>query len=86
MQNYCLQPYWLPADFDWPKASFRREFVRVKRIQDAEAKQTQLALFSHQGSGVLTSTVWADGLAVIPEETPIQKGDLVAFYAFNDMN
>lgn len=86
MENYCLQPYWLPADFDWPKTNFRREFVRVKRVEDKVAKQTRLALFSNQGSGVLTSTVWADGFAVIPEETVIQKGDLVSFYAFNEMN
>jgi len=44
-----------------------------------------LALFSHQGSGVLTSTVWADGFAVIPEDTVVNQGDLVAFYPFNDM-
>lgn len=86
MENYCLQPYWLPADFEWTKPDFRKEFVRVKRVVDQTAKQTRLALFSHQGSGVLTSTVWADGLAVIPEDTQIQKGDLVAFYAFNEMN
>lgn len=85
MQNYCLQPYWLPADFDWTKPNFRREFVRVKRVDDSVTKQTQLALYSHQGSGVLTSTVWADGFAVIPEDTVVKKGDLVAFYPFNDM-
>jgi len=85
MANFCLQPYWLAADFNWTKPSFRREFVRVKRVNDSDTKQTRLALFSHQGSGVLTSTVWADGFAVIPEDTVVNQGDLVAFYPFNDM-
>lgn len=85
MENFCLQPYWLPADFDWKKPNFRREFVRVKRVNDSGDKQTRLALFSHQGSGVLTSTVWADGLAVIPEDSVVKKGDLLAFYPFKDM-
>lgn len=85
MTNFCLQSYWLPADFEWKKPNFRREFVRVKRVNDSGAKQTRLALFSYQGSGVLTSTVWADGLAVIPEDSVVNKGDLLAFYPFNDM-
>ena len=45
------------ADFDWPKADRRNEFLRA-RINDAGG----LDLFPNQGSGVLTSTVWGDGL------------------------
>ena len=45
------------ANFQWPRADKRREFLRV-RLNDAGA----LALFSNQSSGVLTSAFWADGL------------------------
>jgi molybdopterin molybdotransferase len=38
-----------------------------------------LDLFANQGSGVLTSTVWADGLIDNPPLQAIRRGDLVAF-------
>ena len=79
--NVLPQPIWLRAGFDWPKSGFRREFVRVKLNQIEQS--TEVILFPNQGSGVLTSAVWADGLAVIPEDSTVSKGDLVAYYAFN---
>lgn len=79
-----LQPLWLKANFNWPKKGFRREFVRAQ-LENRE-QETVVNLFSNQGSGVLTSTVWADGLAVIPEDSTVSQGDYVAYYPFNDMN
>lgn len=64
----------LPAHFDWPRADKRREFLRVRR--DAEGG---VALFPNQSSGVLTSTVWADGLVDVPAGHTIARGDLVRF-------
>lgn len=85
VKEICITPVWLEADFDWPKANFRREFARAKLKVDETHQKTVVALFPNQGSGVLTSAVWAEGFAVIPEDTTITKGDKVAFYAFNDM-
>jgi len=62
------------ADFDWPRADHRREFLRVRRND-----QGGLDLFRNQGSGVLTSTVWADGLVDNPPNNPIRAGDNVRF-------
>jgi molybdopterin molybdotransferase len=62
------------ADFDWPKADKRREFLRV-----AINAQGGLDLYQNQGSGVLTSTVWADGLVDNPPLQTIAKGDQVRF-------
>ena len=62
------------ADFDWLRADRRREFLRVRRNE-----RGGLDLFSNQGSGVLTSTVWADGLVDNPPDTPIRAGDSVRF-------
>ncbi len=73
-------PIWLKAGFDWPKSGFRREFVRVRLESDGQS--TQVKLFPNQGSGILTSAVWADGLAVIPEDSTVSQGDLIAYYAF----
>ncbi len=72
------------ADFDWKKAGPRREFVRV-RLQTNREGQTCLGLYPHQGSGVLMSTSWADGMAVIPEHSQVQTGELLAFYSFNEL-
>lgn len=65
------------ADFDWPRPDRRREFLRV-RVNAAGG----LDLFPNQGSGVLTSTVWADGLLDNPPEQPIRAGDTVRFLPF----
>ncbi len=62
------------ADFDWPRADRRREFLRV-RVN----AQGALELFMNQSSGVLTSSVWADGLVDNPPEQAIARGDMVRY-------
>lgn len=73
-------PLAMRADFDWPRADRRREFLRVRR-NDAGG----LDLFPSQSSGVLTSTVWADGLVDNPPDTPIRSGDSVRFLPFSEL-
>ena len=68
------------ADFDWPRADRRREFLRVRRNA-----QGGLDLFSNQSSGVLTSVVWADGLVDNPPGRTIAAGDTVRFLALPDL-
>jgi molybdopterin molybdotransferase len=68
------------ADFDWPKADRRNEFLRA-RINDAGG----LELFPNQGSGVLTSTVWGDGLIDNPPGQTIARGDTVRFIPFSEL-
>ena len=65
------------ADFDWPHADKRREFLRV-RHNDAGG----LELFANQSSGVMTSAVWADGVVDNPGGQTIARGDIVDFIAF----
>jgi molybdopterin molybdotransferase len=64
----------LRADFDWPRPDKRREFLRV-RVNERGG----LELFPNQSSGVLTSTVWADGLADIPPGQAVRAGEHVRF-------
>ncbi|MEG0786170.1 MAG: molybdopterin molybdotransferase MoeA [Comamonas sp.] len=68
------------AQFDWPKLEKRREFLRARHDG-----QGGLALFGNQGSGVLTSTVWGDGIIDNPPLTPIQPGDTVRFIPFSEL-
>lgn len=64
----------LRADFAWPKASPVREFLRVRRNATGG-----LDLFPKQGSGVLSSCAWADGLVSNPPGQRIQAGDWVSY-------
>lgn len=64
----------LRADFSWPKPDRRREFLRAR----INAKGG-LDLYPNQGSAVLTSTVWADGLVDNPAGQAVKPGDLVQF-------
>ena len=73
-------PLALRADFDWPKPDRRREFLRVKLNP-----QGGLDLFPNQSSGVLTSTVWADGLVDNPASQAIMRGDTVRFLPLDSL-
>ena len=75
-----MNPFEMRADFSWPKADKRREFLRVKRNAAGG-----LDLFENQGSGVLTSAVWADGLVDNPPGTTIKTGDMVGFIPFFEL-
>ena len=68
------------ANFDWPQPMRRREYVRA-RLDGGGTTQT-VSLYPKQGSDVLASTVWADGLVEIPEHTTIKRGDRVAYLPF----
>lgn len=68
------------ADFNWPKADRRNEFLRA-RIN----AHGGLDLFPNQGSGVLTSTVWGDGLIDNPPSNAIAAGDTVRFIPFSEL-
>jgi molybdopterin molybdotransferase len=70
----------LRADFDWPRADARREFLRVRRNQAGG-----LDLFSNQSSGVLTSAVWGDGVVDNPAGCVVAAGDVVRYLAFTEL-
>jgi molybdopterin molybdotransferase len=69
----------LTANFDWPRADRRREFLRVRRDDGG------LVLFPNQSSGVLTSAAWADGLVDNPPAHPIKRGDVVPFISLAEL-
>ncbi len=76
------KPISLPvsAAFDWPKPDSRREFLRARLI--TEAGRTAAEIYPNQDSGVLTSTVWADGFVEIPEGGTVEAGDTVDYLPF----
>ena len=68
------------ADFTWPKADKRREFLRVRHNATGG-----LDLFDNQSSGVLTSAAWGDGVVDNPAGKTIAPGDAVRFIAFSEL-
>ena len=77
-----VQPpaHWLTADFEITQRDSRREFLRARRNAAG-----QLELFANQNSGVLTSTVWAEGLVDNPAQTLIARGSSVRFLPFSEL-
>jgi molybdopterin molybdotransferase len=55
--------------------------LRVKQAQN-EQGETVLKLFPHQGSGVLTSMAWADGLVELAPGQSVAVGDMLPFTPF----
>lgn len=72
--------YALTAAFDWKKAGNRREFLRA-RIN----AQGQAEIYPQQGSGVLTSLVWGEGLIDLAAGKTISAGDTVPFIPLSSM-
>jgi len=65
----------VPAGFEI-KGGSRREYLRVKLEVD-EHGHISLVNFANQGSGILSSLSWADGLAEVEIGAKISKGDAV---------
>ncbi len=80
VEDVSLPSQTLRADFAWPRADRRQEFLRVRRNTAGG-----LDLFPNQSSGVLSSAVWGDGFVDNPPSNTIAQGDAVRFVAFNEL-
>lgn len=80
MDQRTVRPLLLRAAFDWPRPDARREFLRARVDADGA-----VALFPHQGSGVLTSAAWADGLVDLPPGQAVARGDVVRFLSMAEL-
>lgn len=74
----------VPADFQHDRAGKRREFLRARLVPgpDGTARAT---LFPRQGSEVLSSIAWADGLVELLEGKVVARGDFVGYRSFADL-
>src|SRR5574340_514414 len=78
VKQVAPRSYLLPAAFDWSKSGPRREFVRA-RVEPQAQGSLGVTIYPNQSSGVLTSTVWGEGLAEIHENTTVARGDMIRF-------
>ncbi|MCM0035912.1 MAG: molybdopterin molybdotransferase MoeA [Burkholderiaceae bacterium] len=72
------------ANFNWPKPDRRREFLRVK-ISHVASGAPVLDLWPNQGSGVMSSLAWADGLVDIASDTKVARGDVVRYLSLSEL-
>jgi len=70
------EPVSIPAGFTVDKPGKREEYLRVR------LDSGRLVAYPHQGSGVLSSVVWAQGLARIPAGSTVAPGDPVEYFGF----
>jgi molybdopterin molybdotransferase len=73
----------VPAAFRWPHAGRRREYLRARLEQGAGG--VAATIYPKQGSDVLTSTVWAEGLVEIREGATVEPGDPVPYHPFAEL-
>ena len=71
------------SSFELDAHESRNEFMRV-RLEKNDAGESTLSVYPHQGSGVLSSTSWANGFAFIPANTSVKQGDLLDFTPFSE--
>ncbi len=75
-------PWRVPAAFAFKKRPGRREWLRA-RLVAAPDGSVRAERFPNEGSGILTSMVWAGGLVDLPEDLPaVAEGDVVDFLPF----
>ena len=73
----------VPAAFRWPRPGRRREYLRARLEQGSDG--VAVNIYAKQGSDVLTSTVWADGLVEIKEGKTVEPGALVPYYSVAEL-
>ena len=83
-QDTALKYLAAKANFSWPRPDKRREFLRVKVSSNAEGVPV-LDLWPNQGSGVMSSLAWADGLVDLAPETTIAPGDTLRYLALTEL-
>lgn len=81
----ACEPAWLSglAGFS-AQTKIRQEYLRVQALwQDGHWR---LNAYPNQNSGVLTSAIWANALAVLPPDSNVVPGDPVRFFLYADQS
>jgi molybdopterin molybdotransferase len=78
------QPLQLSAGFSWLTTRPRRQYLRARLVADG-AGQLSVQLHPQQGSAMLSSACWSDGLAVIEIGQTLQVGEAVSYLSFAEL-
>lgn len=71
------------AGFDWPKANPRRQYLRARLEEGMQG--LEVVAHTKQGSAMLTSLCWAEGLAVVEAGSTFKAGEPVNFLSLNEL-
>ena len=81
-EKYLSDELLIRSGFEW-KGVKRQEYLRA-RIRHDEAGACA-EIYPHQGSGVLSSASWADGLVIIEPDKSVRKGDTLKYIPFQTL-
>lgn len=83
--NTSAQCFKVASGFEITAKEKRNEYMRARLEYDSDGSSS-LKIYPNQGSGVLTSASWANGLAFIPSETLVKSGDMIEFIPFTELS
>jgi len=83
LREVLPKPLQLVAGFDWSKANGRRQYLRA-RLENVDG-QTRVCLHARQGSAMLTSASWAEGLAIVECNRTLEEGETVEYLPFSEL-
>ncbi len=72
------------ADFEVTKKSNRQQYLRA-RVRNSDQGESLVTVYDNQSSGVMSSTCWADGFAIVPPGHTIKRGEKVAYIAYAEL-
>lgn len=71
------------ADFNLDRADPRTRYLRARLASDGEHQRA--SLYPDQGSGIMSSTTWANALVEITANRVVNTGDSVSAYLYSDL-
>lgn len=80
--EFRAKPLTVIADFDWKRVK-RQEYLRARLVPQGDRLVAQI--YPKQGSGVLSSASWSEGLVEVPLEQEISRGDSVSYLSFQGL-
>lgn len=83
-ENITPSPILAKADFDRPERDKRREFARARLWMD-EQGETKVTVYHSRSSGLLSSLTWANGLAILPENRSLTRGEPIQFLPYDEI-
>ena len=78
--NCFMNQLTVRSGFQWHGIK-RQEYLRVRIRRDESGAYAEM--FPHQGSGVLSSASWADGLVIVESGRNIEIGDDLQYMPFH---
>ncbi|MBR9911028.1 MAG: molybdopterin molybdotransferase MoeA [Gammaproteobacteria bacterium] len=75
----------LPQGTFWPASFTRRPSIRQEYVMIRIDHEGQMQVYPNQSSGVLSSTTWANAVAIVPVDTELKVGDPIEVVRFDQL-